>query len=88
VSALTKSEISRAVTALRELSDIIEKLHKSTWPASDSDILRKLDSALIDEPRASAKAATAALEDLERRTAALEGARDLDAQFTRKTAVQ
>jgi hypothetical protein len=87
MNALTKTEIGRAVTAIRDLAEIIERLEKSTWPESQSDVLRKAD--LIDEPRASGndivKAALAALADPERRLDKLEAGRDLDAQSPRKT---
>jgi hypothetical protein len=84
---LTKSEIARAVEAIRSLSDVIEKLHKSTWPdAADSDILRKAD---LDLPRANDAGEAAArvlaqLEDAKRRVERLEAAKDYDAQH-RKT---
>jgi hypothetical protein len=84
---LTKTEIAKAVEAIRSLSDVIEKLHKSTWPdTADSDVLRKAD---LDPPRASeddvAKRGLEMLADAERRLARLEAARDLDAQTPRKT---
>jgi hypothetical protein len=89
MSALTKAEIGRAVTALRELSDIIERLEKATWPESQSDVLRKTDLADETRPRASIddalrKRAIDTLADLERRAAVLEAARDLDDQHARK----
>jgi hypothetical protein len=91
-TALTKTDISRAVTAIRELSDIIERLHKATWPEEAGDVLRKSD--LTDHlPRASltADAATralAALADLERRAAAIEGVHDMDSQTPRKYTIR
>jgi hypothetical protein len=57
MTALTKSEIGRAVTALRELTDIIERLEKATWPESQSDVLRKA----LAEPKADPSAAALAL---------------------------
>ena len=42
---LTKSEIAKAVEAVRNLADIIERLEKATWPESQSDVLRKIDHA-------------------------------------------
>jgi hypothetical protein len=90
MTILTKAEIGRAVTAIRELSDIIERLEKSTWPlSSQNDVLRKADGL---HPRASrsddaATKALATLADAERRVARLEAAKDLDAQHApRKTA--
>jgi hypothetical protein len=87
---LTKSEIAKAVEAIRSLSDVIEKLHKATWPAaSDSDVLRK-----INDPSASAKpltiadynAALADLEDLAHHVAKLGAQKDMDEQHAlRKT---
>jgi hypothetical protein len=91
VSALTKSEIGRAVTALRELSEIIERLEKSTWPESQNDVLRKADGL---HPRASAvlggddiaKTVLAKLADANARLDRLGAARDLDSQHApRKT---
>jgi hypothetical protein len=77
VSALTKSEIGRAVTAIRELSDLIERLEKASWPEAHSDVLRKADLADV-QPRAStddvAKRGLDALADLERRFADLKAA--------------
>jgi hypothetical protein len=75
MNTLTKSDIGRAVDAIRELSDVIEKLHKSTWPDADrSDVLRK--AFLGDDPRASVamRAAQAAMEDLNARLDRLEAA--------------
>jgi hypothetical protein len=89
VSALTKTEIGRAVTAIRELSEIIERLHKATWPEEAGDIIRKSD--LLDHlPRASQSVdvsikALVALESLNRRLDKLEAGRDIDAQTPRKT---
>jgi hypothetical protein len=42
-TALTKAEIATAVEAVRSLSDLIEKLHKASWPLSSQadDTLRK-----------------------------------------------
>jgi hypothetical protein len=84
MNTLTKSDIGRAVDAIRELSDVIEKLHKSTWPDEDrNDELRKSD--LTDTPRASTamqqgdiiiKRAQAVMDDLSARMARLEAARD------------
>lgn len=77
MSALSKAEIGRAVIAIRELSDIIERLEKATWPlSSQSDVLRKSD--LIDaSPRASgddiAKRALDHIADLNARIDALAG---------------
>jgi hypothetical protein len=89
MSALTKADIGRAVTALRELSEIIERLEKATWPESQSDVLRKLD----DMPRASTddalrKRAIDALADLERRAAVLEAGRDLADKPARKYSIR
>lgn len=75
--SLTKAEIGRAVTAVRELSEIIERIEKATWPETQNDVLRKSD--LLDaEPRAStddvAKRALDMLGDLERKVADLKGA--------------
>jgi hypothetical protein len=88
MNTLTKSDIGRAVDAIRELSDVIEKLHKSTWPDDDrNDILRK--AHLSDDPRASrgdaVKRAQDVLDDLHRRMDRLEAGRDMEAQTTRKT---
>jgi hypothetical protein len=82
---LTKSEITKAVEAIRSLSDVIERLEKATWPESQSDVLRKLDN----ERRASdaydpAKRALGILDDAERRIERLEAQRDLDAQHERR----
>jgi hypothetical protein len=91
MTALTKAEVAQAVEAIRSLSDVIEKLHKSTWPEDAGDIIRKSDLRDDYLPRAShtADAATKALAivaDLERRAEAIEGARrDMDAQTVRKT---
>jgi hypothetical protein len=88
--SLTKSEIAKAIEAIRSLSDVIEKLHKSTWAvAVDSDILRKADLDL--HPRASdagdaASRALALLEDSKRRVERIEAARDLEAQYERRRA--
>jgi hypothetical protein len=90
--SLTKAEIGRAVAAVRELSDLIERLEKASWPETQNDVLRKsdlLDGAL--PPRASrsddatAKAALAALADAQRRLDKLEAGRDMDSQSPRKT---
>jgi hypothetical protein len=63
MTALTTSDIGRAVDAIRELSDVIEKLHKSTWPDEDrNDILRKADLA-DDQPRAVVDDTVAKLRD-------------------------
>jgi hypothetical protein len=91
MTTLTKAEITSAVAALRELSDIIERLEKATWPESQSDALRKTD--LADMPRASTydalrKRAIDTLADLERRAAVLEAARDLDDQHARKYTIR
>ena len=76
---LTKSEIAKAVEAIRSLSDVIEKLHKSTWSdAADSDVLRK--GGLVepkDDPSAEALAKLAAAE---KRIERLEAQRDYEAQ--------
>jgi hypothetical protein len=87
VSAITKAEIGRAVAAIRELSDVIERLEKSTWPlSSQNDVLRKADGL---HPRASrsddvSAKALATLAAAERRVVQLEASRDCDAQV-RKT---
>jgi hypothetical protein len=88
MTVLTKTEIGRAVDAIRSLSGIIEKLNKSTWPEStSSDILRKVEepraNALVELPDA-AKRVAAMLEDAERRMDQLEAGRDMDA-LVRKT---
>jgi hypothetical protein len=96
---LTKTEIGRAVTAIRELTDIIERLEKSTWPAAgDSDIIRKAESDPYDDARralglpvadraAQSAAALAALADAEKRIERLEASRaaELEQAETRKT---
>jgi hypothetical protein len=75
---LTKSEIARAVEAVRALTDVIEKLHKASWPDAVGDIIRKADLA---EPKGDpASAALAVLEDAKRRVERLEAQRDLDSQ--------
>jgi len=51
MSALTKTEISRAVTAIRDLAEIIERIEKASWPETQNDVLRKADGL---HPRASA----------------------------------
>jgi hypothetical protein len=81
---ITKNEIAKAVEAVRALTDVIEKLHKSTWPdVADSDILRKAD---LVEPKDVADAALAALAEAKQRIERLEATRDLEAQYaTRKT---
>jgi hypothetical protein len=82
MTILTKAEIGRAVTALRDLTDIIERLEKSTWPlSSQDDVLRKADGLHPRPSRsddASAKA-LAALDDAAKRLDCL------DAQTARKT---
>jgi hypothetical protein len=81
---LTKSEIAKAVEAVRNLADIIERLEKATWPESQSDVLRKIDHAQPkDDPSAEA---LAKLADAERRLERIEAARDYEAQHApRKT---
>ena len=84
---LTKTEIAKAVEAVRALTDIVERLQKATWPETQSDVLRKSD--LTDLPRASdaggaASRALAILEDAKRRVEKLEASRDMDQQH-RKT---
>jgi hypothetical protein len=80
---LSKSEIAKAVEAIRSLSDVIERLEKATWPESQSDVVRKADLA---EPKDDiAKRALAILDDAKRRIERLEAQRDLDAQTPRKT---
>jgi predicted CopG family antitoxin len=65
---LTKTEIAKAVEAIRALTDVIERLEKATWPESQSDVLRKLA-----EPKEDAAArALAILGDAERRIERLE----------------
>jgi hypothetical protein len=81
---LTKTEIAKAVEAIRALTDVIERLEKATWPESQSDVLRKLA-----EPKEDAAAlALAILADAERRIERLEASRDLDAQMPHKTWAQ
>jgi hypothetical protein len=82
---LSKNEIARAVEAVRALTDVIEKLHKSTWPdVADSDILRKAD--LVEPKDDVADAALAALAEAEKRMERLEASRDLAEQYApRKT---
>jgi hypothetical protein len=44
VSALSKAEVAKAVTAIRDLTEIVEKLNKAAWPeAVDNDVLRKAE---------------------------------------------
>jgi hypothetical protein len=69
---LSKSEIAKAVEAIRSLSDIIERLEKATWPESQSDVLRKAD--LVEANADPSAAALAALADLTRRVADLHAA--------------
>jgi hypothetical protein len=70
---LSKNEISRAVTALRELTDVIERIEKATWPESQSDVLRKVEP--VGAPVVSAAdAALAALANLQRRVDELKAA--------------
>ena len=93
MTVLSKAEIGRAVTALRELSDIIERLEKATWPESQSDVLRKTDLADETRPRASTddalrKRVLDTLTDLEQRAAVLEAGRDLDDQHARKYTIR
>jgi hypothetical protein len=86
---LTANEIAKAVEAVRALTDIVEKMHKATWPDVDrGDVLRKAD---LDLPRASdagdaASRALALLEDAKRRVERIEAARDLEAQYERRRA--
>jgi hypothetical protein len=81
---LTKSEIAKAVEAIRSLSDVIERLEKATWPESQSDVLRKSDLA---EPKDDvASRALALLAEAEKRMERLEASRDLAEQYApRKT---
>jgi hypothetical protein len=81
---ITKNEIAKAVEAIRSLSDIIERLEKSTWPESQSDVLRKSDLA---EPKDDvASRALALLAEAEKRMERLEASRDLAEQYApRKT---
>jgi hypothetical protein len=77
---LTKTEIAKAVEAIRALTDVIERLEKATWPESQSDIIRKLA-----EPKEDAAArALGVLAEAERRIERLEAQRDLDAQHERR----
>jgi hypothetical protein len=90
MTTLTKAEIGRAVTAIRELADLIERLEKATWPAAgDSDIIRKADLDLapqIATRAAQNAAALAALADAEKRIEKLEAVKDYEAQhMPRKT---
>jgi hypothetical protein len=84
---LSKSDIEKAVEAVRSLSDIVEKLHKAaTWPAaSDNDIIRK--DAIADPKADPADVALAALADLTRRVDELKAAdaKRLAAEAGRKT---
>jgi hypothetical protein len=79
---LTKSEIAKAVEAVRNLADIIQRLEKATWPESQSDVLRKAD---LVEPKDDPSAeALAKLADAERRIERLEAERDYETQFAAK----
>jgi hypothetical protein len=72
---LTKNEIERAVEAVRALTDIVEKMHKASWPAaSDSDVLRKVDHV---EPMGDA--AERALDMLDALTRQVDALKDADA---------
>jgi hypothetical protein len=71
--SLTKVEIEKAVAAIRSLSDVIEKLHKSTWPdVADGDIIRK--DGIADPKADPADVALAAMADLRRRLDELQAA--------------
>jgi hypothetical protein len=83
---LTKSEIAKAVEAVRNLADIIERLEKATWPESQSDVLRKADLDLDLRAGDAASRALALLEDAKRRVERIEAARDLEAQYERRRA--
>ena len=43
--SLTKAEIGRAVTAVRELSEIIERIEKATWPETQNDVFERAISS-------------------------------------------
>jgi hypothetical protein len=52
MTTLTKADVTRAVSAVRDLAEIIERIEKATWPDGAGDVLRKSD--LSDaRPRAS-----------------------------------
>jgi hypothetical protein len=82
------SEIDDALSAALHALSAAQAVLRKSLPGRSIDVLQKSD---LFDPRASrsddaSTKALAALDDLERRTAAIEGARrDMDAQTTRKT---